>query len=54
METQIWYMPAGTAWGGPRNGTMASARIFVWEKAAPDAREAAPDAREATPSLDAM
>ena len=47
METQIWYMPAGTAEEGPRNGAMASARISLWEKAAPDAREA-------TPSLDAV
>ena len=37
MESQIWHLPAGSGCvrGGFRKGIVASAHLFVWEKAVP-------------------
>ena len=35
MESEIWYLPAGYVVRGFRKGTVASARLSVWEKAVP-------------------
>ena len=35
MESQLWHPPAGCVGGGFREGTMASARLFICEKAVP-------------------
>ena len=35
METQIWYQPACSVWGGLRQGTLISASTSAWEKDAP-------------------